>query len=235
MAGLLLPCGFFITMRPKIAAWIVGGALVLIASLMILRPKNAGQGSASLSEDGPGGVIVGSASGGQVAGSLADPPQQSPAPPPRLPNRSAKRVYAGGPNEPANASVRARLLAGGLSPEEREDLINERIREISDLSSESDPDATTQLLAELTNGIPELRKAALEAVMQAGNADAIPHLKELADSSQDPKEKKELREAMDFLKLPSLAEVSASLKSVNAGKSPPVRSDYPARSTDAPR
>jgi hypothetical protein len=222
-------------MRPKIAAWIVGGALLLMASLMILRPKNAGQGSASLSEAGPGGVIVGSASGGQVADSLADPRQQSPAPPPRLPTRSASRVYAGVPNEPANASVRARLQAGGLSPEEREDLINERIREISDLSSLSDPDATTQLLAELTNGIPELRKAALEAVMQAGNADAIPQLKELADSSQDPKEKKELREAMDFLKLPSLAEVSASLKAVNGGKSPPVRSDYPARSTGAPR
>ena len=65
-------------------------------------------------------------------------------------------------------------------------------------------------MSELTNSLPEIRDAALEALVQAGDRDVIPALKEVAERSDDPRQKAQITKAIDFLTLPSLIEVSAA-------------------------
>ena len=191
-------------MRPKIVIGILGIAILLMAGLVALRPSPLdNQGSVPDERDGSlalGGVQAGFGS------------SQKPAIPPRLPARSKNRVYAGEPNAPEPALAGSPQLSNDELSPEAEDALNDRIWELSELASETGPGAFHQIVCELTNRAPQIRKAALEALMQMGNADAIPVLKDVAAHSRDPKEKADIAEAIKFISLPSLAEVSSSPK-----------------------
>jgi hypothetical protein len=151
-------------MRPKVAFLVVGGGLLVIASLLMLRTKNDNRALASLGND--------------------------------TEDRSASR-----PDSKLD-------LSSTLTPEDFEEAVNNRILELSELALQSDADSFKQILAELTNGVPQIRRAALDAVMQMGNMEAIPVLKTIAEHSTDAREVKDLREAIEFLTLPSLVEVT---------------------------
>jgi HEAT repeat protein len=85
--------------------------------------------------------------------------------------------------------------------------IEEQIARLNDLAMEDDTNALNQILAELYSPNPEIRKAALEATVQFSSRDAIPALETAAEHSVDPQEKTAIKEAIEFLKLPSLTEV----------------------------
>ena len=65
-----------------------------------------------------------------------------------------------------------------------------------------DPEALKTIVSEINNSEGEIRKAAIEATKQFGSTNAIPKLEE-ALSKADSGDKHDLREAIEFLKLPS--------------------------------
>lgn len=87
--------------------------------------------------------------------------------------------------------------------------VKTRIAQLQDLSMENDAASLNTILSELNNRDPEIRSAAVEAAIQFGSRDAIPALMEAATHTDDPQEKKEMIDAAEFLKLPSLTEVMA--------------------------
>ena len=85
--------------------------------------------------------------------------------------------------------------------------VEDRIAELEGLGTRSDPASFQTIVVELSDSKPEIRKAAREAIVQFGNRDAIPILKELVSKTEDAREKVELLDAAEFLSLPSLSEV----------------------------
>jgi hypothetical protein len=107
---------------------------------------------------------------------------------------------------PANATPAAPPFQAGVVRTETPPAVEKRIAELQDLGTLDDPASLKAILAELANPDPEIRKAALDAAIQFSSRDAIPALAEAAARATDAEEKKELLEAIEFLKLPSLTE-----------------------------
>ena len=164
----------------------------------------------------------------QSPSALASAPQMAPASDPGpaiLPHKTIKPVQP----DPAKASPAA--------SQEYEDYVDNRIVELQETAMRDDRDSLTAITSELDNRDPRIRKAALEAAIQFGSRDAIPKLADVAQQTDDPKEKAALLEAVEFLKLPSLSEEIAQRKSqptAQARTIKPVRSVIPARPTPAP-
>jgi hypothetical protein len=95
------------------------------------------------------------------------------------------------------------------TPAAQHELVQKRVDELMDLAMADDAASLDMILSELTNQDPEIRKAALEATKQFGSRDAIPKLMEVVSQVDDPKEKVEIVDAIEFLKLPSVTEVIA--------------------------
>ena len=87
--------------------------------------------------------------------------------------------------------------------------VEKRIEELTDLAMNDDSSSLDTILSELTNRDPQIRKAALEATIQFGSRDAIPKLADVVSQVDDPGEKHDILEAIEFLKLPSASEVIA--------------------------
>ena len=84
-----------------------------------------------------------------------------------------------------------------------------RLDKLRELQSNDDAASLQAILAELANSDKTIRSAAVEATIQFGSRDAIPVLKDFAARTADPAEKKQLLDAADFLKLPTLTEIHA--------------------------
>jgi hypothetical protein len=93
--------------------------------------------------------------------------------------------------------------------EQHQVYVEKRIDELTDLAMKDDRNSLDTILSELTNRDPQIRKAALDATIQFGSRDAIPKLMDVVVQVDDPKEKAEIVEAIEFLKLPSATEVIA--------------------------
>jgi len=78
---------------------------------------------------------------------------------------------------------------------------------------ENDSQSLESILAELENADPNIRQAAVDAAVQFGSREAIPRLAQAAAQAQDAKEKSAILEAIDFLKMPTLAEALAQTNS----------------------
>jgi hypothetical protein len=87
--------------------------------------------------------------------------------------------------------------------------VDQRSAQLMDLAMTDDRGNLDTILSELSNRDPEIRKAALEATIQFGSRDAIPKLADAASQTDDPNEKAALADAIEFLKLPSLTEISS--------------------------
>ena len=64
------------------------------------------------------------------------------------------------------------------------------------------PHATGMLVGKMVHKEPEVRKAALQALMQLGDTNAIPGLEQVQGLTEDPREKVALMDAIVYLKLP---------------------------------
>jgi hypothetical protein len=100
--------------------------------------------------------------------------------------------------------------ATAQTPEaKREAHVARRVAELQDLGMEDDPESLKAILSELANPEPEIRQAAVDASVQFGSRDAIPRLLDAAARTDDPEEKSAILEAVEFLKMPTLAEAMA--------------------------
>ena len=71
------------------------------------------------------------------------------------------------------------------------------------------PQTTGLLLGKVTHREPEVRKAALEALVQLNDTNAIPGLEQATSLIEDPREKVTLMDAVSYLKLPGVTDGAA--------------------------
>jgi len=83
-----------------------------------------------------------------------------------------------------------------------------------ELSMNDDSSSLETILGELTNRDPQIRKGALDAAIQFGSRDAIPKMLDAASQTDDPREKAEIVDAIEFLKIPSLTETITQTRGV---------------------
>jgi len=91
-----------------------------------------------------------------------------------------------------------------------------KISALGELSLRNDPESFQEIISQLSDPTPAIRKAALEATIQFGDRAAIPILKELASKTEDAREKLEILDAAEFLAMPTLTEVRAQRRT-NSG------------------
>ncbi|MEO7300900.1 MAG: HEAT repeat domain-containing protein [Verrucomicrobiota bacterium] len=84
--------------------------------------------------------------------------------------------------------------------------VEESIQKLEILGSTDDGRAFEEILAELRNPNPNVRQAALDALIQFGNRDAIATLNEVAAQTEDAREKVNILDVIDFLNLPTAKE-----------------------------
>ena len=115
--------------------------------------------------------------------------------------------------------------------------IEQRVDDLETLGRKRDADSVNRILTELSNPEKEIRKAAVEALVQSGDRSVIPRLQELAANTEDLAEKTELNETIDFLKLPSLTEKRPDWKASAQTNAPRTsqRTNGPARKHRQPK
>jgi hypothetical protein len=136
-------------------------------------------------------------------------PDRGPSPLPQGEDRESPVAERRAPAPP-----RAELPAPRHSPfsgdsAEHRAWVKERSDELYDLSWFDDDDSLRAILAELANPDPELRAAAVEATLNFGSRDAIPHLVAAAARAEDPEERARLEEVAAHLRLPTATEFAA--------------------------
>lgn len=87
--------------------------------------------------------------------------------------------------------------------------VQAQIDRLTELQANDDDASLQAILKELTNTNQLVRHAAIESTIQFGGHSAVPVLKDLAEHTADPDEKKELLDAAEFLALPTLSEARA--------------------------
>jgi hypothetical protein len=120
------------------------------------------------------------------------------------PEETSTRVIS----SPAVVTVARRITvrapANNPTPEQERAAIDAQVEHLTQLSLKGDSASLPEILAALKNPDKEVREAALDAVTQVGDSNAIPVLKEASEMVDDPEEKVAFHEAMDFLAVPPL-------------------------------
>jgi HEAT repeats len=106
---------------------------------------------------------------------------------------------------PAGASTTG-ATDTGVDEAQHEAYVEARTAELRDLARKSDAASLGTLLSEVRNPDQEIRQAALDALSQSGNRNAIPGLQQAAAQTENPGEKQAIQEVIEFLKLPTLTE-----------------------------
>lgn len=107
------------------------------------------------------------------------------------------------------AASGARSIIATTPAEERAALRDKDLEAISDalLSTEEDGSAVSVVASRLENADAEVRVAARDAAVHLGDTNIIPYLAVALERISDPREKVELMDAIQFLQLPSGADV----------------------------
>ena len=66
-----------------------------------------------------------------------------------------------------------------------------------------------EILSELRNPLPEIRRAALSAVRAFSSRKSIPYLDQIRRETRDSSDQQNLTNAIDYLKLPTMVEALA--------------------------
>jgi hypothetical protein len=184
-------------MRPKIVAVVIGFAVIALIGLSLLRSRR----------DQPGDPDGGNAAVNAKA--LGTTPETSAH---LEKSNSTSGLKTAGSAILSNGVAASRLanattagpVAKSSEPLTHEEYVEQRVGELMDLGMTDDPEALKTLLTEIHNSDPEIRKAAVEATKQFGSADAIPKLEEAIATAETAEDKQDLKEAIEFLKLPSI-------------------------------
>ncbi len=89
-----------------------------------------------------------------------------------------------------------------MTEEERQEAIDKEIDRLSDLQTSRDPQALSNILADLYSPEKDIRMAAIDATEQVHNTNAIPVLKSIAMTNDDPDEQMALLDAANFIATP---------------------------------
>jgi hypothetical protein len=166
-----------------------------------------------------------------VMGGHAPQEAQAPEPPPEEPantNPVIPQVSTTSSNtEAILEQLRAKERAKGL----------DQVRELQ--AQGAGELATSELLLSMvTHREPEVRKAAVEALVQLNATNTIPGLEEALAATQDPREKIVLMDALTYLKLPEDAPPPPAARVDAAGDSTPAPTEVapaPKKDPSAPR
>lgn len=125
-------------------------------------------------------------------------PAQAAPPPAYVP--AAEAAADAGVELPWELEAIARRAREAASVEERTDALLE-------LGLSDDPRVLEHLLGELARADASTRESLIAGVIQFGSRDAVPRLRALAEAAPDEDSRRALREAADYLALPSLSEL----------------------------
>ncbi len=170
-------------MRPKIVIILLLAGVAGLAVILFLKPT---------------------AKQPPIAEAVVAPPA-APAPEPKTAHVAFHRPTppaAVNPGEPIPFTIPA-----ATGPDAAE--VQAQIDRLAELQANDDDASLQAILKELTNENQLVRHAAIEASIQFGGHSAVPVLKDLAERTTDPDEKKELLDAAEFLALPTLSEARA--------------------------
>jgi hypothetical protein len=92
-----------------------------------------------------------------------------------------------------------------------EKYVRQRIKELNALAMNNDVASRDAILSEVkTNSDRRIRAAALEAAIQFDDRSVVPPLQAIAAQTDDPEEKQNILDAIDYINLPSLTEYMAA-------------------------
>jgi HEAT repeat protein len=96
--------------------------------------------------------------------------------------------------------------------QERADRIERDLDEVREAQAagKDDPASLGKILDRVTNPEPEVRKAAIDAVLHLDDRAAIPLLKEALQKLEDPHDKAAILDAIEFLQAPSVEDAVAA-------------------------
>jgi len=131
------------------------------------------------------------------------------------------------PNSTNSQAVLAELRAMELAKE------MDQVRELQ-ASGAGDPGTIELLLRKVTSREPEVRKAAVQALVQLNATNAVPSLEQAVQLTEEPREKTALMEAINYLKLPedSPPPPAASIGTGNPANTPAPRTVAPGTRND---
>lgn len=89
---------------------------------------------------------------------------------------------------------------------ENQEWIAARIAELEDAAWFDDPESMRRILAELRSPLPEIRAAARAAITAFSSREAIPYLEMIASTAYEERDRQELAEVIEFLRLPTITE-----------------------------
>jgi hypothetical protein len=104
-----------------------------------------------------------------------------------------------------------------MSAEEHAEYVQKRANDLMGIAMLNDYTAHQEIIREMTNSDPAIRKAALAAVVQTSDRQLIPEIQQIADNTDDPDYKEALQKAIDFMKLPTLTEMMQKAKAQQNG------------------
>jgi len=184
-------------MRRKLVTGVLVLGVAAIAAWFLAGQKPAGPTDLPASPSADQSADAGTADASPATEPANEVPKDSASPP------LAAREGTGGSDEPMTETPEAK----------QEAYVAKRVGELQDLGMENDSASLDTILAELGNGDPSIRQAAVDAAVQFGSRDAIPRLMTAAAQAADPKEKSTILDAVEFLNLPTLAEALAQKNS----------------------
>lgn len=113
---------------------------------------------------------------------------------------------------PAGETVmESNTVTDDSATEENENYVENRMNELENLGMTDDPGSLVTIESEFDSREPRIQKAAVAAAIQFGSRDAIPALQEAYLRFDDPGQKLDIKKAIDFLELPSMAEVNKAI------------------------
>jgi len=165
-------------MRPKIAIPLIFTALAVLLLPVLIQHRPAANISASA------------------------------VPPKIIKLADEKLAYHKSNSSPKKSAPETKIAANNPANQDEEDYVAERVSELHDLGMTDDPDSLSTITSEMDSREPQIREAALKAVIQFGSRDAIPALQNTMQHTDDPQEKVDLQKAIDFLELPTMSEIA---------------------------
>jgi hypothetical protein len=106
-----------------------------------------------------------------------------------------------------------------VSEQLRAAVVAKQIEEIQDLLGQADgsnnPIVINAILDKLTHSEPEVRAAALDALRQLNDTNAIPGLQTAVNTMSDPREKVAVLDTIDYLRLPNITDNASTELATN--------------------
>jgi len=161
-----------------------------------------------------------------VIGGRAPQETQPPDPPQGEPANTSAAILQGNPNSSNTAAILEQIRAAEIV-KALDDVLALQVQGLGDSAT------ADLLLGKLTHREPEVRKAAVQALVQLNATNAIAGLEQALGLTEDPREKIVLMDAINYLKLPEEAPLPPFVNPAAAGDQAPTPTEIaPAQKRD---